>query len=626
MYPAALKELKSLSFFTIYCKRLNPLRKIRYDSVYLESTPFNRLAMTDIFISYSHKDEAWKDALQRHLKVLQTHNAFSIWDDRQIELGANWLPAIEGAIEQAKVALLLVSSDFLTSEFVTRQEIPRFLQRREAEGLQVVPIIIRPCAWVTVPWLAALQGGTKDNRPLAQFALGSFESEQAFSEITLKVYNLLQTAQQAAELKRLAELSRLAEQERLEQARLQREAEARRLAQERAEREATEQLKQAQAAAKKAEQERFKREQAESNRLERERQKAEQGESSSGKKSTWLWGGLGASALLGAVVWAMQSKSTEIPPVQPSTTASSAPAIETTPTPEKVAEPDKPILPIPELVTINGGSFEMGCKLGRDDVEGGCQDDEKPLHTVKIADFQISRTEITRGQFRAFIEATGHKTTAEKEGSCFGDKTGKGEWDDVAGNSWLKPGFEQTDEHPVVCVSWEDTQAYVEWLNQADAGKNYRLPSEAEWEYAARGGNQKNAYPWGQDGSGKLACQGANLADQDLKNHYPNWQWSIANCKDGYVYTAPVGQFGKNADDLLDMHGNVWEWTEDCYHDSYEKAPQDGSAWEEKSCVNRVLRGGSWDDGPQYLRSADRSWIVPSIRFSNLGFRISRTL
>lgn len=188
--------------------------------------------MTDIFISYSHKDEAWKDALQRHLKVLQTHNAFSIWDDRQIEVGANWLPAIEGAIEQAKVALLLVSSDFLTSEFVTRQEIPRFLQRREAEGLQVVPIIIRPCAWMTVPWLAALQGGTKDNRPLAQFALGSFESEQAFSEITLKVYNLLQTAQQAAELKRLAELSRLAEQERLEQERLQREAEARRLAQE----------------------------------------------------------------------------------------------------------------------------------------------------------------------------------------------------------------------------------------------------------------------------------------------------------------------------------------------------------------------------------------------------------
>lgn len=621
MYPAALKELKSLSSFTIYCKRLNPLRKIRYDSIYLESTPFNRLAMTDIFISYSHKDEAWKDALQRHLKVLQTHNAFSIWDDRQIELGANWLPAIEGAIEQAKVALLLVSSDFLTSEFVTRREIPRFLQRREAEGLQVVPIIIRPCAWVTVPWLAALQGGTKDNRPLAQFALGSFESEQAFSEITLKVYNLLQIAQQAAELKRLAELSRRAEQQRLEQERLQREAEAKRLAQEQADLEAAEQLRREQAAAKKAEQERLAREQAELNRLERERQKAEKEGSSSGKKSTWLWGGLGASALLGAVVWVMQGKPSETPPVQPSTTASSTAAIETTPTPEKVAQPDKPTLPIPELVTINGGSFEMGCKAGRDDVEGGCQDDEKPLHTVKIADFQISRTEITRGQFRAFVEATGHKTTAEKEGSCDGDKTGKGEWDYVAGNSWLKPGG-QTDEHPVVCVNWEDAQAYVEWLNQADAGKNYRLPSEAEWEYAARAGNQKNAYPWGQEASS--ACTYANLADQKAKKTYTSW--TTAECDDTYLYTAPVGSFKANNYKLLDMQGNVWEWTQDCYHDSYKKAPHDGSAWEKKSCVNRVLRGGSWGNKPQNLRSAYRGRDDPARRSNVIGFRISKTL
>nr|WP_298612109.1 TIR domain-containing protein [uncultured Thiothrix sp.] len=359
------------------------------------------------------QDEAWKDALQRHLKVLQSHNAFSIWDDRQIEVGANWLPAIETAIEQAKVALLLVSSDFLTSEFVKRQEIPRFLQRREAEGLQIVPIIIKPCAWQAVSWLAALQGGTKDNRPLAQFALGSFESEQAFSEITLKVYNLLQAAQQAEEAKRLAELSRLAEQERLEQERLQREAEARRLAQEQAEREATErarqaelqwqhdlaeqakreqlererlaaaerakveQLEQEQAAAKKAEQERLNREQAELNRLGRERQEAEKGASGSGKKSTWLWGGIGASVLLGVVIGIIQSKAPETPPVPPNTTASSPHAIQTKPTPEKVAEPDKPAIPLPDMITIQGGSFEMGCSNGKD-----CYDNEKPVRTV----------------------------------------------------------------------------------------------------------------------------------------------------------------------------------------------------------------------------------------------------
>jgi formylglycine-generating enzyme required for sulfatase activity len=538
--------------------------------------PFNRFAMTDIFISYSHKDEAWKDALQRHLKVLQTHNAFSIWDDRQIEVGANWLPVIEGAIEQAKVALLLVSSDFLTSEFVTRQEIPRFLQRREAEGLQVVPIIIHPCAWVTVPWLAALQGGTKDNRPLAQFALGSFESEQAFSEITLKVYNLLQAAQQAAELKRLAELSRLAEQERLEQARLQREAEARRLAQEEAEREATEQLKQAQATAKKAEQERFKREQAESNRLERERQKAEQGESSSGKKSTWLWGGIGASALLGAVVWAMQSKPTETPLVQPSTTVSSTAAIETTPTPEKVAEPDKPTIPLPEMITIQGGSFEMGCSNSKD-----CSDDEKPVRTVQVAAFEMSKTEVTFAQWDACVA----------DGGCGGYKPDDEQWG--RGN------------RPVINVSWNDAQNYVQWLSQK-TGQKYRLPTEVEWEYAARAGTT-TSYFWGNEiGNNQANCDGCG-------SEWDNKQ------------TAPVERFAANAWGLHDMHGNVWEWVQDCYHETYIKAPKDGRAWEEKSCVYRVWRGGSWINVPRYLRSAARNWINPAGRINSIGFRISRT-
>ena len=283
-------------------------------------------------------------------------------------------------------------------------------------------------------------------------------------------------------------------------------------------------------------------------------------------------------------------------------------------------------LDLPKMIPIQGGSFDMGCKEGRDDVEGGCGGDEEPLHPVKIADFAMSQTEITRGQFRAFVEATGYKTTAEQEGSCWGDKTGKGDWDDVEGNSWLKPGFEQTDEHPVVCMSWQDTQAFITWLNQVDAGKRYRLPTEAEWEYAARGGNQKHAYPWGQDGSGKLACQGANLADQSLQDQYSNVQGPLANCKDKYIYTAPVGQFSKNGYDLLDMHGNVWEWIQDCYHDSYKGAPKDGSAWQEKDYATRVLRGGSWGYGPQDLRSASRFRNLPAFRDNDVGFRISRTL
>ena len=117
--------------------------------------------MTDIFISYSHKDEAWKNELQEHLKVLRHHGNITIWDDRQIVSGDDWYPAIQSAIENARVAILLVSRDFLNSDFVSREEIPPLLERRKAGGLKVMPLIVRPCSWQSVPWLARLQGATK---------------------------------------------------------------------------------------------------------------------------------------------------------------------------------------------------------------------------------------------------------------------------------------------------------------------------------------------------------------------------------------------------------------------------------------------------------------------------------
>ena len=123
--------------------------------------------MTDIFISYSHKDEAWKDALQDQLQVLQYHGDFAIWDDRQIKAGDSWYPAISEAIESARVAILLISADFLKSDFVRSEEIPRLLKRRSEDGLRIVPLVVRPCPWQTVPWLSSLQGGTKDNSPLS---------------------------------------------------------------------------------------------------------------------------------------------------------------------------------------------------------------------------------------------------------------------------------------------------------------------------------------------------------------------------------------------------------------------------------------------------------------------------
>lgn len=576
--------------------------------------------MTDIFISYSHKDEAWKEALQRHLKVLQSHNAFAIWDDRQIEVGSNWLPAIEGAIEQAKVALLLVSSDFLTSDFVSRKEIPRFLQRREAEGLQVVPVIVHPCAWQAVPWLAALQGGTRDNRPLAQFPLGSFESEQAFSEITLKVYNLLQAAKQEEESKRLADIARIAEQQRLEQERLQRELAQTRLAKEQAEREAAErerqaelqrqhelaeqakrdqlereqaaaaerakaeQVKREQAAAEKAEQERLAQEQAELKRLERTRQKAESGHLGSGTKAQWLWGGIGASALVGAVVWVMQGKQPEIDPPKPSVPEIPAPVVETMPTSDKVAEPIKPAIPLPDMVKIPADSFEMGCSNDKD-----CENDEKPVRTVEVPAFEMSKTEVTFAQWDACVA----------EGGCGGYKPDDEKWG--------------RDDHPVINVSWEDAQNYVQWLRKK-TGLNYRLPTEAEWEYAARAGTT-TSYPWGDKASHEYANYGKDKCCG-----------GFAEGKDEWVHTSPVSRFAPNAWGLQDMHGNVYEWVQDCSYGNYTNAPNDGTSWEDQNCENRVLRGGSWLYTPEILRSTSRLWVSPSKSFNDVGFRISKTL
>ncbi|MBK8455110.1 MAG: SUMF1/EgtB/PvdO family nonheme iron enzyme [Thiofilum sp.] len=151
-----------------------------------------KVRRADIFISYSHADDAWKTEIQKHLSVLQVQGGFSIWDDRQIKVGDDWLPAIEAAINQARVAILLVSADFLTSNFIARQEIPKFLERRKHDGLKVVPVVIRPCAWTRVRWLASLQGATVDNQPLARYTIGSHDCDEALTRIVEKVDDLLQ--------------------------------------------------------------------------------------------------------------------------------------------------------------------------------------------------------------------------------------------------------------------------------------------------------------------------------------------------------------------------------------------------------------------------------------------------
>ena len=264
----------------------------------------------------------------------------------------------------------------------------------------------------------------------------------------------------------------------------------------------------------------------------------------------------------------------------------------------------------PQMVYIPTGSFRMG------DIQGGGDSNEKPVHRVSVSAFLLGQTEVTVGQFRAFVDASGYKTEAEQEDR--GCRTYEnGSWDWRSGKNWRNPGFKQSAKEPVVCLSWNDTQGYIKWLSEK-TGERYRLPSEAEWEYAARAGSETK-YFFGNSASD--LCRYANGAAAET-----DFSWRNKDCRDSYKRTAPAASFTTNAFGLYDMHGNVREWTQDCWNDSYKGAPSDGSAWLSGNCSRRVLRGGSWNYDPNYLRSAGRYYSSTGYRYYFIGFRLARTL
>ncbi|HRE22353.1 MAG TPA: formylglycine-generating enzyme family protein, partial [Rhabdaerophilum sp.] len=237
------------------------------------------------------------------------------------------------------------------------------------------------------------------------------------------------------------------------------------------------------------------------------------------------------------------------------------------------------------LVVVPKGEFRMGSPEGEKDRDA----DEGPVRTVTIAQpFAVGRYEVTRGQFRAFVRATGH---AQSGTPC----------------KWDSPGIEQADDHPVVCVDWNDAQAYVAWLSKV-TGRTYRLLSEAEWEYAARGVTSASApHPRFHFG--------------DSEGSLGTYAWFSGNSGSR---THPVGGKQPNGWGLYDMHGNVWEWVQDCYVDSYNGAPIGGAVRDGAATCTRVVRGGSWINPPRGLRATDRDGGAPDYRDTDLGFRVVR--
>lgn len=269
----------------------------------------------------------------------------------------------------------------------------------------------------------------------------------------------------------------------------------------------------------------------------------------------------------------------------------------------------------PEMVVIPGGSFQMGSPAS----EQGRQPNEGPQRTVRLGSpLAVGRHPVTVGEYRTFVAATGRS-----DGQSCLVWTSAGKWEQQSGRTWRSTGFSQSDRHPVVCVSWEDTQAYVRWLSSR-SGQRYRLLTEAEWEYAARAGTRTAGW-WGEAESDQ--CRYANLADISARAQVPGAShWPIAPCDDGFAYTSPAGQFQANRFGLFDMGGNVWQRVGDCYLDSYAGAPLDASvAVAHAVCNARMARGGSWYSGSYGLRAAVRSHRYPDDRESDLGFRVART-
>jgi len=277
----------------------------------------------------------------------------------------------------------------------------------------------------------------------------------------------------------------------------------------------------------------------------------------------------------------------------------------------------------PLMVDIPAGEFLMGTAPAdrlMDPRTGKPATNDSPQHPVTLANgFALGRYEVTVGEYAAFVAATGY----EVQGKCMGFATpNKFSMSDQF--DWRSIDAEQSERHPVGCVSYYDAEAYAQWLSE-QTGKAYRLPTEAEWEYAARAGSTGN-YHWGRDA--ESACTYANIrspgaqsisdrqAKSDETDGFP--------CDDGYPSASPVGSFQPNEFGLYDMQGNAWEWVADCNHKDYEGAPADGSAWlDEKGCQFGLIRSGSFLNRVERSSATVRVGRPRSGRGTNMGFRVA---
>ncbi|MBU0656760.1 MAG: SUMF1/EgtB/PvdO family nonheme iron enzyme [Gammaproteobacteria bacterium] len=548
--------------------------------------------MHDIFLSYSTQD---RERLQPLFQALERQGWSVFWDHRTIDIGEHWSKKINRAIRTSKCVVVVWSKASVDSEWVL-EEANIGKQRNVLLPIQIDAVDIPVGFTMRQTGDFAHWDGDVNDLQFIRLAekVGELVAQHDAEQARLE-------AVAAAEKTQLANEKKAAEQRAREKAEQQRRAEAEARQRHEAaeqERRAKEKAAAEQKAREAARQKQLAQERAaeQKARAEAERQAKINNPDSPGKKIPLIPVLLLSTAVLGgggyywhqkenSPVGASPAGDSPVQQTKEESLAGQAPTVAPQASVEiPTASPDKKPFE-PEMVAIDGGTFMMGCDGKRDDVEGGCVDDEKPAHKVTVNSFQMGKYEVTFDQW----------DECEKAKVC----------PHVEDQGWGRGDL------PVINVSWDDiTRKYIPWLNK-ETGKTYRLPTEAEWEYAARGGTD-TAYPWGDKASHEFANYGKDECCDGL-----------ASGKDKWVYTSPVGSFAANGYGLYDMNGNVWEWVQDRWHSDYKGAPVDGGSWESGDSAGRVLRGGSWNYAPRNVRSAYRSDSAPGHRHNLFGFRLA---
>lgn len=548
------------------------------------------------FIVYARDDKHHKDQLLRHLRPLVQNRYLDIWHDGDILPGEDWEKLIKTNLKASQLVLVLVSVNSLNSDFIQSEELSTAVEQLKRGHTRIVPIIVAPCVWRYHNLFAGLQGLPEDMRPVVSWA----NADEAWTNVVESLAGMVEEFREVEKNER-----KRFEQERLEAEKRRQEAqEAERLERERRENEKKAQEKLAAEKQEKAQREKERVEKQKAAEAEIKQQYYtvvagawQSAESENTRKGYLLFakmypdhalaqeakeraaqmphpapvfknyyllglGGLVMFVFLG-LIWISNVLN------QQSTKNPTTPFNEETVEQNEKLNHDQSSKPSPldtAMVLVRGETFQMGSTRS---------DDEKPIHSVTLPDFYIGKYEVTQKQ-----------------------------WRDIMRGDPPKLSFKGCDQCPVEGVNWEDIQLFLQKLNTKYPEYNYRLPSEAEWEYAARGGQQSKSYIYA--GSNKLKEVG----------------WCSENSNGN---AQPVG--GKKANELglYDMSGNVWEWCEDVWHADYRGAPKDGIAWMEGGEQDtRVVRGGSWEYNNSYCRNAFRYGCVTYGRIYGFGFRLAR--